>query len=378
VRVHDPGSFPAAAPIWQLGGISVADDREFPPMTSEQVLRLSILVAALVPAVTSQSPEPDQDRLRRQLEKKLDEPFVANVEWELDLSAARRRSAESGRPVFAYFTRSYAPCAPCRALEQGVFETVDFAAFARDEVVPFLHVTTRIPGREHDDLLGRYGQSGFPTVLVLDADGRCVAVPAERTIAAFRAALEEARRRITEGDDGVERGPRAAAEAWLRDRRLGNYADLDADRAAFERHRAVLTPDELAGVEHSLAERALADSIRRLEKLGLGAGELDFTAPEVESALFGALAARESLGGWPPGAPSNRALIALLAWADAHDDARLFAIWVEQLREARRGLGGNDEVLGFFAARLEAIRSGEPRGPLLTAFFARAKPRGGR
>jgi hypothetical protein len=48
--------------------------------------------------------EPDYAQLRQ---AKLASPFLAAAPWRLDYDAARREAAESGRPIFAYFTASY-------------------------------------------------------------------------------------------------------------------------------------------------------------------------------------------------------------------------------------------------------------------------------
>lgn len=40
---------------------------------------------------------------------KLAEPWLANASWIMDLDEAKTESAQSGKPIFAYFTRSYSP-----------------------------------------------------------------------------------------------------------------------------------------------------------------------------------------------------------------------------------------------------------------------------
>ena len=47
--------------------------------------------------------------MEARLEKKLTGGFVKNAAWEQDYDVALRRSTESGKLIFAYFTRSYAP-----------------------------------------------------------------------------------------------------------------------------------------------------------------------------------------------------------------------------------------------------------------------------
>ena len=49
-----------------------------------------------------------------------------------------------------------------------MLSTEEFKAFA-GEVVPFLHVTSRVEGEHHPDLLEKKGGRGFPHLVVLDA-----------------------------------------------------------------------------------------------------------------------------------------------------------------------------------------------------------------
>ena len=51
----------------------------------------------------------EQEVLRQKLEAKLAEPWLSAQDWTNDYDLARQRSAESGKLIFAYFTRSYAP-----------------------------------------------------------------------------------------------------------------------------------------------------------------------------------------------------------------------------------------------------------------------------
>ena len=59
-------------------------------------------------------------------------------------------------------------------MEDGVLRTDEFKKFSEDYVM-FLHITTRIEGRENDGLLGDVGGTGFPTLVVLDATGSVIA-----------------------------------------------------------------------------------------------------------------------------------------------------------------------------------------------------------
>jgi hypothetical protein len=51
----------------------------------------------------------DQATLTAQLEEKLASEFVKLVPWFTDYDAARAESVRTGKPIFAYFSRSYAP-----------------------------------------------------------------------------------------------------------------------------------------------------------------------------------------------------------------------------------------------------------------------------
>lgn len=57
---------------------------------------------ALVAAAAAQG-------LEANLEKKLAKPFFENAAWITDFAEAKRKAKELGKPIFAYFTRSYAP-----------------------------------------------------------------------------------------------------------------------------------------------------------------------------------------------------------------------------------------------------------------------------
>ena len=41
--------------------------------------------------------------------KKLKSNFIKNADWVLDYDAAKKQAKESGKVLFAYFSRSYAP-----------------------------------------------------------------------------------------------------------------------------------------------------------------------------------------------------------------------------------------------------------------------------
>ena len=65
-------------------------------------MRLGACLLVLVAAAAAQD-------MKANLEKKLAKPFVKNAAWVTDFDEAKRKARELQRPIFAYFTRSYAP-----------------------------------------------------------------------------------------------------------------------------------------------------------------------------------------------------------------------------------------------------------------------------
>lgn len=66
----------------------------------------ALLLAALGGDLRAQ--RPDQEELKARKAAKLGEPWLQNADWILDYEEAKAKSAETGKPIFAYFTRSFA------------------------------------------------------------------------------------------------------------------------------------------------------------------------------------------------------------------------------------------------------------------------------
>ncbi len=52
---------------------------------------------------------PTQEELKQRFAKKLESEWLKNAGWITDFDAVRAQSAATGKQIFAYFTRSYAP-----------------------------------------------------------------------------------------------------------------------------------------------------------------------------------------------------------------------------------------------------------------------------
>ncbi|MEO0481612.1 MAG: thioredoxin family protein [Planctomycetota bacterium] len=130
------------------------------------------LIAAILAAPLCAQRGPSQEELQKRKAKKLTESFVSAYPWQTDFDAARAAARESGKPIFAYFTRSYEPCPFCTKFENGALQEEGFPELA-EEVELFLHVSTRVDG-DNDDLFREKGGTEYPHLALLDAEGRVV------------------------------------------------------------------------------------------------------------------------------------------------------------------------------------------------------------
>ena len=98
---------------------------------------------------------------------------AAGPVWLTDLDAARAQAVKENKPVLVDFTGSDW-CPPCKALHKNVFESAEFAAVASKYVLVELDYPKSKPQSpelkaKNAELSKRFGISGFPTVLLLDA-----------------------------------------------------------------------------------------------------------------------------------------------------------------------------------------------------------------
>ncbi len=99
------------------------------------------------------------------------------ADWHQELDDALAESKTTGLPVLMLFTGSDW-CPPCMALEKNVFGKSAFQTFA-DEKIVLMKVDKqrrRPPGKrlaeKQDGWMRQYGVSGYPTLLLLDGDGK--------------------------------------------------------------------------------------------------------------------------------------------------------------------------------------------------------------
>jgi len=218
-------------------------------------LRLALLLLASAPVVArAQGSEPSQDELKERYAKKIAEKWYTGNPWITEYDAALAKSKETGRPIVAYFTRSYAPCRPCAVMEGGLLSSDEFNAFAKKYVL-YVNVTTRIDGRPGEDLLYRKGGRGFPYVAAMNAEGKVTAQlgVGGRNLEGFEALMKAAAEYEARQDDPI--GSAQDVARWIRfEVRVGNISPADA------RKLVVIGLDEESakGIEREIADVQIA------------------------------------------------------------------------------------------------------------------------
>ena len=105
---------------------------------------------------------------------------AASNDWEDDFEKAKKEAAETGRPILIDFSGSDW-CSWCIRLDQEVFSKSAFKKYAKKELVVFLadfpH-RKKLPKKtaeQNERLRKTYRVTGFPTVLLVDPDGKLIA-----------------------------------------------------------------------------------------------------------------------------------------------------------------------------------------------------------
>lgn len=83
--------------------------------------------------------------------------------WHLELDAAKAAAKEHNKPIMAVFSTSW--CAPCQAMVKGVYPKDEVKA-ALDAYTPLY-----VDGDKYPAVCKSYKVRGFPTFLILDAEG---------------------------------------------------------------------------------------------------------------------------------------------------------------------------------------------------------------
>ncbi len=147
------------------------------------------------------------------------------AEWMTDLDAAREQAAQQGKAILVNFTGSDW-CGYCIRLKRDVLDKPEFESYAADKLIL---VEIDIPRRTipaevraaRQELCNRYGVRGFPTLLVLNADGE--------VLGGFSGARPNVESTTVILDEAIERGRQLAAARAL--------SGLEKARALFDIYR---------------------------------------------------------------------------------------------------------------------------------------------
>ncbi len=108
------------------------------------------------------------------------EDVAAADGWLTDFKEAQKQARETGRPMLLDFTGSDW-CGWCIRLDEEVFSKPEFTAYAEEALVLVkLDFPQDIPQsreliRQNEALMEQYGVEGFPTIILVDADGEVLA-----------------------------------------------------------------------------------------------------------------------------------------------------------------------------------------------------------
>ncbi len=103
--------------------------------------------------------------------------IAADADWMTDLSKAQAKAKAEKKLLFVEFTGSDW-CPPCKKLKSEILSTADFAEYAKKNLVlvqldfPRSKEQSAELKKANQELSKKFGVRGFPTVLVLDGEGK--------------------------------------------------------------------------------------------------------------------------------------------------------------------------------------------------------------
>lgn len=98
-------------------------------------------------------------------------------DWLTDFEKAQEQAEKKNRPILVNFSGSDW-CGWCIRLDKEVFSKKEFQQFAKEELIllmvdfPRNKEQSSETKQQNQELAQKYGAKGFPTILLLDADGK--------------------------------------------------------------------------------------------------------------------------------------------------------------------------------------------------------------
>lgn len=182
-------------------------------------------------------------------------------EWTMDLDAARALAADTGLPLFLNFTGSDW-CGWCRMMDKQVFSQEAWKTYAKEHFVlvwiDFPRDKSLVPdafAERNAKLMQEFGVGGFPTFVLLDADGQTrlgqagasrdatperfiaelgdLLLASDKSVAALREKLPDAQKAELDAAKEAKDLARQKLEDWIRTDPESN----EENNAAFEAMR---------------------------------------------------------------------------------------------------------------------------------------------
>jgi len=102
---------------------------------------------------------------------------LIHVNWQETFEKAVDKANLENKPILIYFTGSDW-CGPCKRLDENLFHTEKFAAFSDENMVLYTadyprntDLVSEENKQTNEQLSRRYGQTSFPTMIVVNAQG---------------------------------------------------------------------------------------------------------------------------------------------------------------------------------------------------------------
>ena len=153
-----------------------------------------------------------------------------------------------------------------------------FAEFGKQHIL-LCHITTHIKDQPHDDLLGKVGGRGFPTIAALDADGNVIGhLRGQRNVSGFEGLMSSAKETSTQLRNLAQKASKgdAAAKLELFEKKLQlKHFDFAAAQAAYKALGKV-SDDVKKRIEAQLAGLEVASIFAKVKpnkKSQIAAGE---------------------------------------------------------------------------------------------------------
>ncbi len=226
--------------------------------------------------------------------------------------------------------------------------TDDFVKFSRDYVL-FCHITSRVPGEKHGNLLSEKGGRGFPHMAALDSDGNVIAVHQGRRDPSGFAETMKAASRFMDLVKKAEAGDKAAKfEVLVHRLKMGSLSGPEAEKAAGE-----LGP--LSKEQQKTLEGLLADAAVR--------GVLEGMTRDPNSRLEAGKKFLEMKKAGKPAPSGEREFqvywILMMDYAEKQKDAATFE---EALKALKARFGNSSQAQKFFKDKEEALRKLKEEG----------------